>query len=155
MAKRTNRRGDARPEIRDEWLRLPGPDDPLTTTEQDDLARRLPTLAGVLLEAEVENVQRMHATLRLYREWLNILDHDPDAACPPRIRRNGIDHLYERRCRVCGCSDLRSCFGGCYWVEQDLCSECAGKQDSAIAAQMDGSGKATKARTTKSTKSTK
>ena len=28
------------------------------------------------------------------------------------------------RCRVCGCTDDNACPGGCYWVEEDLCSEC-------------------------------
>lgn len=28
-------------------------------------------------------------------------------------------------CRVCGCTDERACHGGCFWVEQDLCSSCA------------------------------
>ena len=32
-----------------------------------------------------------------------------------------------RRCRVCGCTDDHACPGGCYWVEEDLCSECVGK----------------------------
>lgn len=32
-----------------------------------------------------------------------------------------------RRCRVCGCSEFHPCAGGCSWVEQDLCSACAGK----------------------------
>lgn len=31
----------------------------------------------------------------------------------------------ERKCRVCGCSDFNACPGPCYWVEDDLCSECA------------------------------
>lgn len=29
-----------------------------------------------------------------------------------------------RTCRVCGCTDLEACPGGCYWVEDDLCSRC-------------------------------
>lgn len=29
-------------------------------------------------------------------------------------------------CRVCGCTDEHACPGGCYWVEVDLCSVCAG-----------------------------
>lgn len=33
----------------------------------------------------------------------------------------------ERRCRVCGCTDDNACPGGCYWVEDDLCSTCADK----------------------------
>lgn len=28
-------------------------------------------------------------------------------------------------CRICGCTDDFGCPGGCYWVEPDLCSECA------------------------------
>ncbi len=30
-------------------------------------------------------------------------------------------------CRVCGCTDLNACGGGCYWVLPDLCSRCAFK----------------------------
>lgn len=30
----------------------------------------------------------------------------------------------ERECRVCGCTDVDGCEGGCYWVEDDLCSNC-------------------------------
>lgn len=33
---------------------------------------------------------------------------------------------YVRSCRVCGCTDDHACPGGCYWVEEDLCSACAG-----------------------------
>ncbi len=31
-------------------------------------------------------------------------------------------------CRSCGCDDFRSCPGGCYWVQQDLCSRCADEE---------------------------
>lgn len=30
-----------------------------------------------------------------------------------------------RRCRVCGCDDVHACPEGCWWVEPDLCSNCA------------------------------
>ncbi len=33
-----------------------------------------------------------------------------------------------RTCRGCGCTDLEGCDGGCEWVEDDLCSNCAGAQ---------------------------
>lgn len=33
----------------------------------------------------------------------------------------------QRRCRVCGCTDYNGCVCGCYWVGEDLCSECAGE----------------------------
>lgn len=29
-----------------------------------------------------------------------------------------------RRCRQCGCTDNFACDGGCYWVEDNLCSAC-------------------------------
>lgn len=32
-----------------------------------------------------------------------------------------------RTCRVCGCTDLRACEGGCGWAEADLCTRCAEK----------------------------
>ncbi len=31
-----------------------------------------------------------------------------------------------RVCRVCNCTDMRACPEGCEWVEEDLCSACAG-----------------------------
>ncbi len=31
----------------------------------------------------------------------------------------------EQVCRVCGCTRDNACPGGCYWVEEDLCSACA------------------------------
>lgn len=27
-------------------------------------------------------------------------------------------------CRVCGCTQNNACLGGCFWVEDDLCSRC-------------------------------
>lgn len=34
------------------------------------------------------------------------------------------DGVTIRSCRVCGCTDDRACPGSCYWVEDDLCSNC-------------------------------
>lgn len=36
--------------------------------------------------------------------------------------------LGTRQCRVCGCTDDCACPGGCWWVEDDLCSSCVGKE---------------------------
>ncbi|EPB2977556.1 hypothetical protein ACRE39_002726 [Enterococcus faecalis] len=30
----------------------------------------------------------------------------------------------DSRCRVCGCTQFNACPGGCYWIEEDLCSQC-------------------------------
>lgn len=32
---------------------------------------------------------------------------------------------FEAVCRECGCTQFNACTGGCYWVEDDLCSKCA------------------------------
>lgn len=37
------------------------------------------------------------------------------------------------RCRECGCTEAQACPGGCYWVEEDLCSQCAGVEEIADA----------------------
>ena len=33
----------------------------------------------------------------------------------------------EQKCRVCGCTWDNACEGGCYWIEDNLCSACAEK----------------------------
>ncbi len=33
----------------------------------------------------------------------------------------------ERSCKVCGCTDNNACEGGCYWIAEDLCSQCEDK----------------------------
>ncbi|PNT91265.1 hypothetical protein [Clostridium thermosuccinogenes] len=49
--------------------------------------------------------------------------HYLDDACP---HFQSIENeSTEQRCRVCGCTDYHACEGGCYWVEDDLCSRCA------------------------------
>ncbi|QAT44140.1 hypothetical protein EQM06_09660 [Aminipila luticellarii] len=39
-----------------------------------------------------------------------------------------LEGLKNRKCRVCGCTQDHACPGGCYWVEDDLCSKCAGTE---------------------------
>lgn len=39
------------------------------------------------------------------------------------------DLTEEAKCRVCGCTWNNACQGGCYWVEEDLCSACVEKAD--------------------------
>ena len=29
-----------------------------------------------------------------------------------------------RACRICGCTELAACPGGCAWAEHDLCTAC-------------------------------
>jgi hypothetical protein len=39
-------------------------------------------------------------------------------------RQRRIDAGEEHACRVCGCSESRSCSGGCCWATGSLCSRC-------------------------------
>ncbi|MBF6560506.1 MAG: hypothetical protein IVW56_09465 [Candidatus Binataceae bacterium] len=41
----------------------------------------------------------------------------------PTPERAAVD---DRQCRICGCTDERTCAGGCHWVAPGLCSRCAG-----------------------------
>jgi hypothetical protein len=38
-----------------------------------------------------------------------------------------VKAIREQKCRVCGCTWAHACEGGCYWIEDDLCSKCAVK----------------------------
>jgi PRTRC genetic system protein A len=35
-----------------------------------------------------------------------------------------VEAAYDRACRVCGCTDSHGCENGCFWVADDLCSNC-------------------------------
>lgn len=58
------------------------------------------------------------------------LGEKPGKQLPPPHETPLFD---ERRCRVCGCTDLdcRGCIQRtgepCWWIEEDLCSACAAK----------------------------
>lgn len=44
--------------------------------------------------------------------------------------------MEERKCRVCGCTEERACEpNGCYWVGDDLCSECVRKNPKAATSE--------------------
>lgn len=46
--------------------------------------------------------------------------------CTGQERLRLPDYVIETEpaCRVCGCTESRACLGGCWWVEDDLCSTC-------------------------------
>jgi hypothetical protein len=56
----------------------------------------------------------------------DLLIPNPDKAEADRQAR--IAASEEEVCRVCGCSDTKSCPGGCTWAEPGLCSSCSEKQ---------------------------
>ena len=41
------------------------------------------------------------------------------------VKRLNTNVPPQRTCRVCGCTQGHACPGGCFWVEEDLCSQCA------------------------------
>lgn len=43
-------------------------------------------------------------------------------------------------CRECGCTNESPCEGGCAWVEEDLCSRCAGVDFDDEAGELDELG---------------
>ncbi len=43
----------------------------------------------------------------------------------------------ERACRSCGCTEHNACPGGCWWVEEDLCSACAELPDADLGDETD------------------
>lgn len=36
---------------------------------------------------------------------------------------------YDQVCSVCGCTDTFGCPEGCYWVKENLCSQCAAREN--------------------------
>ena len=78
-------------------LSLPGPNDPLTFGELDDLERQLEKIVSNRLRyCEWQNVVRLMMTVRRYRET-----NDPravNASLPQRTTIDGVDYLPARRC---------------------------------------------------------
>lgn len=52
-------------------------------------------------------------------------DHCPYPLCDGHV----IPAPESQKCRVCGCTWDHACPGGCYWVEPDLCSRCAEREE--------------------------
>jgi len=47
-----------------------------------------------------------------------------DISEPEDIEPLPFADQFERTCRVCGCTDEHGCENGCFWVDDDLCSNC-------------------------------
>lgn len=85
---------------------------PIVTEGKAKLRKRIEALEAELKRDDLPEKDRriFTKTVQVYREILS--DED------------------EQVCRVCGCTWDNACQGGCYWVEEDLCSRCAPKEDS-------------------------
>jgi predicted esterase len=58
--------------------------------------------------------------VRAAMEWLTL---DEPVSSDLQPMRAG-----DRSCRICGCTELKACPGGCWWVLPDVCSTCARHQ---------------------------
>lgn len=72
---------------------------------QDTIASSKADLAGV------------HEAL----EWINSMHRQSAEFKHPAEGGLGQQH---RKCRICGCTEMHACEGGCWWIEFDLCSAC-------------------------------
>lgn len=96
--------------------------------------------------AEIARLMKAFAlACRILEDFVDCPASDADADWPECSGEDGacgdVDrwecwrkYLLERAdeeaiCRACGCTQDHACDGGCYWVEEDLCSHCAEKGD--------------------------
>ena len=87
-----------------------GSNDDFTVYNREALAA-LQEKAGY--QKNIENVANERDVLKvenMQMRWV-ITETDPD--------------FFTRKCRGCGCDWNHPCPGGCFWVEDDLCSRCA------------------------------
>lgn len=75
----------------------------------------------IKIEEEISEIENIHNHLDMVfmRENLSIKKST--------LRSDGKFSVHDgyKKCRVCGCDWFHACPGGCYWVEEDLCSCCA------------------------------
>lgn len=57
--------------------------------------------------------------------FMDFDDYTDDIEDPEEFEEMNED----RKCRICGCTWFHACPGGCYWVEEDLCSACVDKEE--------------------------
>jgi len=61
-----------------------------------------------------------HAMIEADLRLADLVPQAADYPAGPDLAALGI-----RACRNCGCTEASGCEGGCWWVEPDLCSNCA------------------------------
>lgn len=98
------------------------------TPEQREDAK-LQALGGIL--QNTQNTAELLARLLLLMEAATGFRQIPPAEASPSalIIPPGVEIPGDRRiCRVCGCTDDHRCPNRYVWIEDDLCSSCAGTE---------------------------
>lgn len=71
-----------------------------------------------------ENDREFYTT---YDENCGTMDVEKSELCTTHEEaKKKLEQIKNRKCRVCGCTWEHACQGGCYWVEENLCSKCVG-----------------------------
>lgn len=82
---------------------------------------------GIEIPKAILNSWTNHQTEQAFN-WasrLHLAASDNNIRIPPKP--DFIGEGIQRKCRICGCTDDHACPGGCYWIENDLCSACSEK----------------------------
>lgn len=106
---------------------------------EQDLRRRLDRIAlGIDAHSKLRQgaglptLEQLEAEMMLLRLQVELADLEQLAAGVAELAgiRAALEQIgrppEERVCRICECTDLDPCEGGCCWVEEDLCSQCVG-----------------------------
>lgn len=93
------------------------------TQNKTDETEELPLLAGASTISPTEIPEEGTTEQEKTETQDPATEETPDGVETP-----SEGQLEVRKCRVCGCTDLNACEGGCSWVEDDLCSNCEGKE---------------------------
>ena len=90
------------------------------------ISAETPEEALALVEDEYEQTGEID-----WDAWLDLASMTVNVTELPaeieEARQKRIAAGEELACRSCGCSESKSCPGGCHWAEPGLCSACATK----------------------------
>lgn len=97
----------------------------------EEMAELQKELCKYLRESEIiGNITEEIADVEIMLEQMKLLfDIEKEVEEEKKYKLKRLEERLKekeiQRCRVCGCTYYTPCEGGCYWVEEDLCSKCA------------------------------
>lgn len=96
----------------------------------EEMAELQKELCKYLRESEIiGNITEEIADVEIMLEQMKLLfDIEKEVEDEKKYKLKRLEERLKekeiQRCRVCGCTYYTPCEGGCYWVEEDLCSKC-------------------------------